>query len=107
MSGGGAGFSYYDVATASDGADAMGRLRDGAHDVSLILLDLMMPGVDGWSFRRQQLADPATASIPVVIMSAVHDVRGEAAALSVGDFLIKPIALSSLLNVVERYCGSP
>lgn len=95
----------YEVVTARDGAEAIACLAGAAHGVSLILLDLMMPNVDGWAFRRQQLADPSTAAIPVVVMSAVHDVRTAAASLRASDFLIKPIELRSLMNVVGRYCN--
>jgi CheY-like chemotaxis protein len=94
----------YNVVVARDGSEAIAHLAAGAHGVSLILLDLMMPNIDGWTFRRQQLADPSTAAIPVVIMSAAYDVRAAAASLAVSDFLVKPIKLSSLLNVVQRYC---
>ena len=93
----------FDVATAAHGGEALSFLRAPHHEVGLILLDLMMPDVDGWSFRREQLADQSIASIPVVIMSAVHDARAAAASLSVTDFLVKPIELASLLNVVQRY----
>jgi CheY-like chemotaxis protein len=93
----------YDVATACDGVEALAQLRREGHGVALILLDLMMPEVDGWTFRRHQLADAATASIPVVIMSAVHEVRDAAASLRVTDILPKPIELETLMSMVRRY----
>jgi len=96
----------FDVATAADGADALAYIRAPRNAVGLILLDLMMPEVDGWAFRREQLADQSIASIPVVIMSAVHDVRAAAASLAAADFLIKPIELAKLLNVVQRHCSA-
>ncbi len=96
----------FDVATASDGSHALSYLRGAGQTVALILLDLTMPEVDGCTFRRRQLADPALASIPVVILSGEHNVRVVAASLGVADFLIKPIELAMLLNVVQRYCSS-
>src|SRR6185436_12323698 len=57
------------VVGAASGQEALDRLRSGAKP-SLILLDLMMPGMSGMEFRAEQLRDPALASIPVVVVSA-------------------------------------
>jgi len=94
------------VATASDGAEALACLRAQGSEAGLVLLDLEMPESDGWSFRREQLADPAIASIPVVLMSGVHNVRSVAASLGIADFVIKPIELARLLDLVRRYAPS-
>lgn len=94
----------FDVATAADGSDALSYLRAEGRDVGLILLDLMMRDVDGWSFRRQQLGDPTLASIPVVIMSGAHNVHSVAASLGAAAFVIKPVELRALVNIVQRYC---
>ena len=59
----------YQVIPAGDGEAALGLLRSQESDCRLILLDLMMPHMNGWEFRRQQLQDPAIASIPVVLLS--------------------------------------
>lgn len=91
------------MATASDGAEALSYLRSARESVAIILLDLVMPEVDGWSFRRQQLADPALATIPVVIVSGEHDVCLVAASLGVADFLRKPVELPRLLGVLQRH----
>jgi CheY-like chemotaxis protein len=69
----------------------------------LILLDLMMPVMDGWAFRAAQLADERLAKIPVVILSAATDVRRHAAQLRVDDYLVKPLDVPLLLNAVERH----
>src|SRR3954447_13296865 len=55
----------YEVQSVVDGRDALHRLRGGLAP-ELIILDLMMPGMDGWEFRTIQRADPALADIPVV-----------------------------------------
>jgi CheY-like chemotaxis protein len=60
----------YRVACAGDGAEALDYLRAGERP-ALILLDVMLPGLDGWQFRQQQRRDPELAAIPVVVVSAL------------------------------------
>jgi CheY-like chemotaxis protein len=60
----------FSVEAARNGHEALIRLRTGKLHPALILLDLMMPGMDGWDFRSEQLRDPQLASVPVVIVSA-------------------------------------
>jgi CheY-like chemotaxis protein len=91
------------VVGAVDGADALRYLREAAEPPRLILLDLMMPVMDGWQFRAAQLADERLAKIPVVILSAATDVRRHAAQLRVEDYLVKPLDVPLLLNAVERH----
>ena len=61
----------FDVATACDGRDAIERMRNGCRPAA-ILLDLMMPVMDGWDFRQHQLNDPTLREIPVVVITAVN-----------------------------------
>jgi anti-anti-sigma factor len=93
----------YGVACAHDGRQALDRLG-AAEPPALILLDLMMPGMDGWEFRREQERDPALASIPVVVVSGAGDVPAAAAALGVEDYLQKPVEFDQLLATVRHYC---
>ena len=93
----------YDVMTAFDGEQAIERLRAGPRP-SVVLLDVMMPGKDGNAFRREQLADPALASIPVIVFSGAYDVGGIAERLGVRDYLTKPVDVQRLLDTVRRYC---
>jgi CheY-like chemotaxis protein len=93
----------YDVVTAGEGHEALDRLR-GAGCPSVILLDLMMDGMNGWDFRDQQLQDPALAGIPVVILSGLVEGPRHAANLAAADLIVKPIALDSLLETVHRHC---
>jgi CheY-like chemotaxis protein len=91
----------YAVATAGNGREALDYLeRQGTP--CLILLDLVMPVMDGWEFRRRQLAAPALATIPVVVLTAT---AGEGVpALAAIDILRKPVDFDALLARVERHC---
>jgi CheY-like chemotaxis protein len=90
--------SGYEVRTAADGGAALALLRDWRPN--LILLDLQMPLVDGWAFRRAQAAQEALAAIPVVVMSAGHSARDEAEKLAAAAALAKPFDLGKLLETV-------
>jgi two-component system cell cycle response regulator DivK len=91
------------VVGASDGGDALRYLQAAAEAPRLILLDLMMPVMDGWAFRAAQLDDDRLSKIPVVILSAATDVRRHAAQLRVNEYLIKPLDVPLLLNTIERH----
>jgi CheY-like chemotaxis protein len=91
----------YHVMWASNGQEALARLRD--HAPRLILLDLMMPVMDGWEFRIAQQRDPSLAHIPVVIISADHGLEQKVSALAVDGWLAKPFELATLLETVNRY----
>lgn len=89
----------YEVMTARDGADALARLRE-APTPALIVLDLMMPGMDGYAFRAEQLRTPAISDVPVVVLTAGAAPR--ATELGSVDILKKPVDLVALLDVVGR-----
>jgi CheY-like chemotaxis protein len=91
----------FEVHTAGNGRHAIEVLRELEEKPHLILLDLMMPVMDGWSFRAAQLADPELAAIPVVILSAASDVRRQAEALHVDGFLAKPLNVPKLLDTID------
>jgi CheY-like chemotaxis protein len=93
----------YPVATAANGREAMAHLRSRA-PTCVILLDLMMPIMNGWEFRAEQQQDPALAQIPVVVVSGDGNVAQKAASLSVDGYLAKPIDLDRLLDTVAAYC---
>jgi CheY-like chemotaxis protein len=94
----------YMVDYASDGTHALKLLRTGAGVPSLILLDLMMPGMDGYEFRRQQELHPATALIPVVVMTADSDIESKALKIGAKGYLKKPfLDLDTILKTVGRF----
>lgn len=94
----------YEAHGAADGVEALAQLRDPQDRWCVVLLDLMMPNMDGRAFRAEQLLDPALSPIPVVIVSAMSDVAEAAAELNVSAHMTKPITLESLVNVVDRFC---
>lgn len=93
----------YATAGASNGVEALEYLRSAAEKPCLILLDLMMPVMDGQTFRAEQRADAALADIPVVVISAYRDVDKYADDLAT-DYLAKPVRLETLLETARKHC---
>ena len=91
----------YDAATVANGREALEYLHR-ASAPSVILLDLMMPVMDGWEFRRQQKADPELAPVPVIVLSALDPAR--AGAVDASAFLKKPLDFDRLLELVREHC---
>jgi CheY-like chemotaxis protein len=91
----------FTVVGAANGQEALSVLR-GESQPDLILLDLMMPIMDGWQFRREQARDPGLFAIPVVVLSADGNVQQKAASLRAADYLQKPVDVDSLLEVIQR-----
>lgn len=89
----------FQVVAASDGVEALEQAR--AYHPQLVLLDLMMPRMNGWEFRQAQKCDPEVSAIPVVIISALApdgpcDAEG---------YIEKPFDVEVLVNAVRRYAG--
>jgi CheY-like chemotaxis protein len=93
----------YQVAGAANGREALSYLRR-CPPPCIILLDLMMPVMNGWEFRDQQQQDPALSSIPVAIVTGVRNSADQMAALNAVGYLQKPVDLSELLETVAIYC---
>ena len=97
----------YAVATAGDGREALDQLRALPAPPSLILLDLMMPVMDGWQFRDVQAKDAALGGIPVIVLSADAAVQTKASSLGVAGHLKKPVQLEALLQAIQTHCAGP
>lgn len=91
----------FEVATAGHGQDALSLLQSGAFSPHIILLDLMMPVMDGWTFRERQMADNRLQQIPVVVVSADRGARAKAEAMKVSACLTKPVDLPQLLDTLS------
>jgi two-component system cell cycle response regulator len=97
---------YHSVILASNGPQAIDMARE--HDPEIILLDVMMPGMDGYEVCRRLKADPVTSHIPVVMVTALSDAEDRVRGLDAGaeDFLTKPVddfLLYSRVNTLMRY----
>src|SRR5689334_23294406 len=86
-----------EIVTASDGQEALERLTEVPRPC-LIVLDLMMPRMDGWEFLRRKSVDPSIANIPTIVLSGSD---GPAAAMHQ---LTKPVDVERFLALVNQYC---
>ncbi len=96
----------YPAIGAGNGVEALEVLRTSASPPSLILLDLMMPVMDGREFRERQLENPTWRAIPVIVISAYNDVDRQARALEL-DHLRKPLAIRPLIDAIRRNVAVP
>ena len=95
----------YEVLTAVDGESGLAMTTTEAP--ALVLMDMSLPGIDGWEATRQLKADPATRGIPIIALTA-HAMAGDrekALAAGCDDFDIKPIDLDRLLGKIEALLG--
>jgi DNA-binding response OmpR family regulator len=92
----------YHVESAANGKLALERL-DAGMPACVILLDLMMPVMDGWQFRREQARHAALADIPVIIVSAAG--RDRIQQIDADAYLLKPVDLDELFARVTQYCS--
>ncbi len=90
----------YDASAAPNGEDALTMLRSTAPLPDVIILDMLMPGINGFRFRRMQKKDPAISSIPVVAATAMGRVSG----IDADVILHKPLDIDVLLRVVDHFC---
>jgi CheY-like chemotaxis protein len=95
--------SGFDVVVARSGEEGLARARRVRPQG--IVLDILLPGLDGWEFLARSKVDPAIAEIPVIIVSMV-DERGRGLALGAADYLVKPIARGDLLGALSRVTGA-
>jgi len=94
----------YRAVSAADGQEALGLLDEVA-SLCLILLDLMMPIMNGWQFRHEQRMDSEISKIPVVVISGKNDLPAHAQWLEADAYVQKPIRPETLLETVGRLLG--
>ena len=96
----------YVVREAANGREALDIIA-AQPAPSLILLDLMMPVMDGWQFRTEQMKDPSLSKVPVVVISADASVHEKVASFGAASVLPKPISLDRLLSAVQTLYPPP
>ena len=89
----------YRVVTAEEGQDALAKI-DGIEQLCLVLLDLLMPGMNGWDFFEKMRQRPELSGVPVI----VHSSAADRAPAGVSRVLQKPIQFERLISVVGEYC---
>jgi DNA-binding response OmpR family regulator len=91
----------YEVDTASRGEEALQRVRDHLPDV--VILDVMMPGIDGWEVCRKLKENPAVKHVPVIFLSAraQDEDRQRGYALGVDEYVTKPFDPAHLVEIVR------
>ena len=97
----------YEVLTANGGQEALTRAQMAKPD--LVLLDIMMPQMDGWEVLKLLRVDDDTAKVPVAMLSARTDAQDRVQGLQEGavDYIFKPFSLQDLLNKIESILGQP
>lgn len=95
----------YTVGSASNGLDALTQLREMKEHPGVIILDLMMPVLDGMGFRKEQEKDQKLFTIPTVLLSADSRLPIKAKENGFQEFVKKPIELEHLIAIAEKYCG--
>ena len=94
----------YATAEAEGGRAALASLRKGPRP-DLILLDLMMPEMNGWDLCEELARDPKLAAIPVVVMSGDSHIEAETTTLTAAGHIAKPFDIPELLGAVRRFTG--
>jgi CheY-like chemotaxis protein len=95
----------YDVVTASNGAEGLTRLQAGRPIPKVILLDLMMPVMNGRQFVDQQQRSSELAAVPIIVLSADGAHAEHAASIHAAGCLRKPLHLGQLLDMVAGICS--
>jgi signal transduction histidine kinase/DNA-binding response OmpR family regulator len=90
----------YTVDVARDGAEGLEKIRRLAP--AAVVLDILLPKLDGWAFLTQVKADPVTREVPIIIVSII-DQKGKGFALGAADYLIKPVQKDDLLRTLRAF----
>jgi len=105
-------FYGYEVEPACDGVEALNILSKSSNKFDIILLDVMMPNMNGWETLKAIRKNAATKDLPVIMLTAVSDEQKMVAGLKTGadDYIVKPFILPNLLARMEavlRRCAKP
>jgi CheY-like chemotaxis protein len=90
---------------ATNGQEALDQLRQSAQTPCLILLDLMMPVMNGWELSAALQRDETLAKVPIIVISAMGEAG--AAGLHPAEFMSKPVDIDHLIDVVAEHCANP
>jgi CheY-like chemotaxis protein len=100
-------YAGHSITTVADGLEALTWLAGNRPHPCVILLDLMMPGMNGFELRSRLRADPRLADIPVVVLTGAGGMADRGAAELQAEILRKPIDLRDLLAAIHRHCAYP
>jgi CheY-like chemotaxis protein len=95
----------FEAQCAGDGKAALEALKEMKTLPSVILLDLVMPVMNGWEFRHAQLRDSGLALIPIIILSGTAILASDVSALQPAGFLRKPVAIEKLHELIRSLCS--
>ena len=100
------GLAGYERRGALSGADGLREARE--RTPSLVVLDLMLPDLDGFEVYRQLRDDATTSAVPVVMLTAMHEqeTRARAEELGVAEYLTKPFDPERLMQAIRRHAGA-
>ena len=93
--------SGYEVLAARNGREALQMLHDHPDDVALILLDVLMPVMDGWQFLNERAKEEELEEVPTVLLSGAHP--SNPISSHANAFLLKPVDTAELLSTVRKY----
>jgi CheY-like chemotaxis protein len=93
----------HQVTGASNGQEALNYLRQSQALPQLILLDLMMPTLNGWQFLKDRKQEPRLAAVPVIVISSVELASGQFAPFGIAGYLQKPFTIPALLETIAQF----
>jgi len=91
----------YEVITALDGEEGLKKAKEEKPD--LILLDILMPKKDGWTFVREMKMDESIKNIPVIVFTVKEQFKGEFELEGVKDYIVKPVEIEKLLDKIDMF----
>jgi CheY-like chemotaxis protein len=99
-------YAGHAIATVADGVEALTWLAGDRPQPCVILLDLMMPGMNGFELRARLRADPVLSAIPVVVLTGAGPLADRKGDELAAEILRKPIDLRDLLAAIQRHCAA-